>query len=231
MKRQPGILRSRWIFGIALSLGTITTTPAFGQLIGNRTIGSPIGPSAQRTGGSLPGGTLGMASSSAPAAFGGSLQSGNNRFIRGNRAKGDFVGSNRTDQSGFVGNEQALGVGRVSTTTDSLKVETKAQRINRPLPPQPAKGMYYPRLVLESETPEKLLVENIDLRESEAKPEIVERLRGIANVSIAMRGRTAILRGTVDSEGQSELLERVLSFEPSVDRIQNELRVLNASSQ
>ncbi len=231
MKQQPSISRSQWIFGIALSIGTLATTPAYGQLIGNRAIGSPIGPSAQRTGGSLPGGTLGMASSSAPAAFGGSLQSGNNRFIRGNRAKGDFVGSNRTDQSGFVGNEQALGVGRVSTTTDSLKVETKSQRINRPLPPQPAKGMYYPRLVLESESSKNIVAENIDLPETEAKPEIAERVRSIANVSIAMRGRTAILRGTVDSVGQSELLERVLSFEPSIDRIQNDLRVLSVLPQ
>ena len=41
----------------------------------------------------------------------------------------------------------------------------------------------------------------------------------------AMQGKTAILRGQVESEGDAKLAERVISLEPGVYAIQNELTV------
>ena len=138
------------------------------------------------------------------------------------RARQDFVGSNRADLSGFVGAGQALGVGRVASATENLRIETSKAKINRPLPLQPAKGMYYPRLEIDFErttSPED------SLREGPAAKETSERIAQFSagHATVTMSGSTAILRGTVYSVRESELLAQLLSFEPGIDRVKNEL--------
>lgn len=204
------------------------------QLFGNRTPGSsagsqirsPFGNSGQRSSfGAAP--SLGPANqSSAP----GGVLDGNERFVRGNRSRQDFVGGNRNDLSGFVGSEQAIGVGRVPAATDSFRLEaTKAARINRPLPTQPAKGMYYPRLALDLE-PNKL---NSSAQTASQPPvvdapvEIARRVQNVTgeNVQLFMAGDTAILKGTVASQRIADLAVSILSFEPGIDRVDNQLVV------
>ena len=207
---------------------------ACAQLIGNRSVGAPLSsPSQQRVPGipmapsqgavQVNAGGIGQASN-AIGSLGNRMQIDNTRFVRGNRSRQDFVGSNRTDLSGFVGAGQALGVGRVPSATDSLRIETSKAKINRPLPLQPAKGMYYPRLEFDFE---KASLQEELLRESPAGKEASDRVAqfsaGSANVT--MSGSTAILRGTINSVRTSELLEQLLSFEPGIDRVKNELVV------
>ena len=191
------------------------------QLIGNRTLGAPaLSLQQQRAG------TAAAATSAGGASVGATsgLQGANARYLRGNRSRQDFVGSNRTDLSGFVGSGQAIGVGRVPTTAETLRLETaKADRINRPLPPQPAKGMYYPRLSLESDSETSNMLPSIGPASQEVTERIAEFSKGRANVSMA--GTTAVLRGTVSSNREAELLAQLLSFEPGIDRVKNELVV------
>ncbi|MCY2984756.1 MAG: hypothetical protein NTY15_14125 [Planctomycetota bacterium] len=194
---------------------------ASAQMIGNRTLGAPALSLQQQRAGTAPttnapgGTTIGAASG---------LQGANARYLRGNRSRQDFVGSNRTDLSGFVGSGQAIGVGRVPTAAETLKLETtKADRINRPLPPQPAKGMYYPRLSLDSDSETSNELPSIGPASPAATERIVEFSKGRANVSMA--GTTAVLRGTVSSSREAELLAQLLSFEPGIDRVKNELVV------
>ncbi len=194
---------------------------ATAQLVGNRTLGSPALSLQQQRAGTAPT-TAAPGGTSVGAASG--LQGANARYLRGNRSRQDFVGSNRTDLSGFVGSGQAIGVGRVPTAAETLKLETsKADRINRPLPPQPAKGMYYPRLTLESASETSSELPNIGPASPSATERIAEFSKGRANVS--MSGTTAILRGTVASSREAELLAQLLSFEPGIDRVKNELVV------
>ena len=208
------------------------------QLFGNRTPGSsagsqmrsPFGNSGQRS-------SLGAAPSLGPAdqssAPGGVLD-GNERFVRGNRSRQDFVGGSRNDLSGFVGSEQAIGVGRVPAATDSFRLEaTNAARINRPIPMQPSKGMYYPRLVLDLE-PNKLnssaqTASHATVVDApvDAPVEIVRRVKNVTgeSVQLFMAGDTAILKGTVASQRIADLAISLLSFEPSIDRVDNQLVV------
>ena len=54
--------------------------------------------------------------------------------------------------------------------------------------------------------------------------ERVEQVSG-GNVNVVMSGNTAILRGTVNSVRTSELLTQLLSFEPGINGVKNELVV------
>jgi hypothetical protein len=200
---------------------------ANGQLIGNRTVGNAPGniqqtpPSGRLGAGSF----TGMGANSGPMGPGGmnlgTTQGGiqtNGRFVRGNRARGDFVGSNRTELKGFVGSGQALGVGRVASAVENLKVETRAARINRPLPAQPKKGMYYPRLELDlssQNTPEPIPVTqfNQDLQRRVAKVAGFEP-------KVTVDGRTAILDPSSLPAESVELIKTLLTFEPGIDRVE-----------
>lgn len=59
------------------------------------------------------------------------------------------------------------------------------------------------------------------------------RLSGLENpnISVAVEGRTAILKGTVPSANDRLVLERLLLLEPGVDKVQNELVVAGSSGQ
>ena len=147
---------------------------------------------------------------------------GSERFIRGNRSARDFVGSDRNEQSGFVGSGQAIGVGRVRSATEGLRIESSNVTIlNRPLPPQPAKGSYYPRLQIAFSVQDS----KISTSEVAAEERLYLRIAGVTgnNAQLTLSGRTAILRGTVESARAAELAEQLLSFEPGIDRVQNEL--------
>lgn len=224
--------------GILAGLSQLEYSQA--QLIGNRNVGSAPGGIQQST----PGGRLGNRPSSFRTPTGGAggfpqpnpaaaqnaggannpggLARQDSRFIRGNRQKGDFVGSNRTELKGFVGATQAVGVGTAPVAANNVRVETGSLRTNRPLPPLSKSGMYYPKLDLNS------LVED---QESEwiANPrrfeQLQERVRERTNsvVSIRSEAGEVVVQGEVMSKRESELIETIIGFEPGVDRVRNEL--------
>ena len=248
--------RNVWIAGISVAIGIcVQSESSQAQLIGNRTVGATPGSIQRSTAGGRMGanpssvrnrvaGTPGFANPPNPGGIpggnaGGSASPGSNnpgglarqdsRFIRGNRQRGDFVGSNRTDLTGFVGSTQAVGVGNAPSATSTLRIETGSTRPNRPLGPLGKKGMYYPKLDLESldqGEPELLSPAN-------QFGEIQERLRqqGNPGIQVGLESGVAVLRGEVATERDSELIEAMLGFEPGVDRIRNELRVRGARYQ
>lgn len=224
----------------ALAVLTALQTTAQAQLFGNQNIGnspgtqmrSPFGNSGQGNRGAAP--SLGPAFGQSPvgaavgqaAAAGPGMLDGNERFVRGNRSRQDFVGTARNDLTGFVGAGQAIGVGRVPAATDSFRLEaTNAARINKPLPKQPAKGMYYPRLVLDLES--KTTDLNSQSVAVAASPEIQRRVKnaGGEKVEVLINGATVILKGSVDSIRAADLVVNVLSFEPGIDSVDNQLTV------
>lgn len=232
------MIRSRCPFYVSLLIAAMNVSVqpeiAVAQLIGNRAVGAPLSsPTQQRAPGvstaPAQGGVQANASgigqaSNAIGSLGNRMRIDNTRFVRGNRSRQDFVGSNRADLSGFVGVGQALGVGRVPSATENLRIETSKAKINRPRPLQPAKGMYYPRLEIDFE---KKSPQEASLREGPAGKEASDRVAQFSsgNAKVTMSGSTAILRGTVNSVRASELLVQLLSFEPGIDRVKNELVV------
>lgn len=198
----------------------------YAQLIGNIPVSRPTSSIQQRPANSLtPNIGTGLVGGLSPLSPSLTLQNGPKRYLRGNRSRLDFVGSNRTDLSGFVGAEQALGVGIVPSAADSLRLETtKSANINKPLPVQPAKGLYYPRLEIAFDSVPK---QRELLSVGDASMNIRERVAQVSggNVNVVMSGNTAILRGTVNSVRTSELLTQLLSFEPGINGVKNELVV------
>lgn len=49
--------------------------------------------------------------------------------------------------------------------------------------------------------------------------------KNLQNVQVTMQGRTAVIRGEVESAEDGKLVERLLSLEPGIDAIKNELTI------
>jgi hypothetical protein len=217
----------RMTLGAFLASVLVQQERAFAQLIGNRPVSNPTSSAQQRPANNpnTPGMGSGLTGGLSPLSPTLTLQNGPKRYLRGNRSRLDFVGSNRTDLSGFVGSEQALGVGGVPSAADSLRLETtRNAKTNKPLPAQPAKGMYYPRLEIAFDTTPS---QGELLPVGDASMDIRERVAQVSggSVNVMMSGNTAILRGTVSSVRTSELLTQLLTFEPGVNGVKNELVV------
>lgn len=157
------------------------------------------------------------------------MLSGNERFLRGNRSRRDFVGSNRSDQTGFVGAQQALATGRVPSATEGLRIDrTNPNRVNRPMAPQPTRGMYYPKLDVDLSL-SNAESQTIRARSEEIEVRLQERLQRIGGpeTQFTIDRSVAILRGRVDSRATAELLEQLVRFEPGIEAVQNELQFDN----
>lgn len=207
--------------GLFLLVALCLSESAWGQMFGSRTVGRPLGNTSSR---------LGSAAGQGSAIGAANLVDGSERFLRENRSRNDFVGSDRRDTGGFVGSQQALGAGRVRAATEGLQIETTdASRINRPLPAQPTKGIYYPRLEIGFELAPKQESVERSLREDRVGlSRANERLRRIANsdVDLDIVAGVATLRGQVDSQRTRELMETIAGFEPGIRAVRNELMVV-----
>jgi hypothetical protein len=183
---------------------------AHAQLFGDRRVGAPM--TAQPGGAAQNPGNL----------------TGSERYLRGNRSRRDFVGADRSEATGFVGATQAIGVGRVPAATETFRLEsTNPARINRPVPPLPAKGMYYPRLEIDFATVPRSQSDLIIATTDRLQKRIQQTLGDGARLTID--GRTARLDGIVDSAQAAELAEILVSFEPGIDQVENRLHVLPSS--
>lgn len=221
--------------GLMLLLGCVCldASVAEAQMFGQRSVGGTLRRQA----------SPGQKAAAATEAATGQIE-GSERFLRENRARGSFVGSDRKEQAGFVGSQQALGSGRVQAATESLKAEADpTARINPPLPPLGPKAMYHPRLVIE---PNSLVLRSMETRgpsgRSAAQAQIdleegvialappdkyrvtaeqrLERLTG-GKVQLQRQGDVAILIGEVDSLDEFEKIKILLSFEPGIYRFDN----------
>ena len=150
---------------------------------------------------------------------------GSERFLRDNRGRRAFVGGDRSEQQGFVGSEQALGTGRVRTSVDSLReFRDRSSRINRPVESPAADELYLPRLIIDFTTDGL----SGPLPAAEVQHHLNRYLEAIdgPSISVSVVNRRATLRGAVNAEEDASRLEILLSFEPGIDEIVNELVVV-----
>ena len=206
-------LNSTQLCLVLLSL-LLSAESAQAQLFGNRSVGSPL---RSRTS---------PMSNMSNQETTGQLQ-GTERFVRGNRSRNDFVGSDRGELSGFVGSQQAIGVGRVRTTAEDFRVEAANTRnMNRAIPAQPTKGMYYPRLKMPSIETARRTHRNALLH-----PKLTTRVQRILGdgVSVRVRDRVAILEGTANSTAKLRLLQTMLLFEAGIDEVRTSMLDARAS--
>ena len=184
---------------------------AAGQLFGPRQLGRPLTRQA------------------APGMLGGiggavGTMTGNERFFRGNRRRTDFVGTDQRDVQGFVGLQQARGVGGVPSTTAGLRPELdRDARINQPIEPVKQTGVYHPKLQIAFETPRPSAVKQAAQLQAELMAS--ERLSPTNQLEVSVAGRTAILRGEVTSARERDLAELAALVEPGISAVKNELVV------
>ena len=182
--------------------------PAWAQLFGARSFGRPL---SRRPGPGIEAQT-----------DSGSIQ-GNERFLRGNRSRADFVGADRVETRRFIGLYQGNQARSVRTAVEGL-VERRAATtaLNQPRGPLKA-GELVERLSLDDEFPPTerwINAEEMSQRLSGA----LSRL-GDTTIEVSVAGRKAILRGAVASAKEREMAAMIVSFEPGISEVQNHLVV------
>jgi hypothetical protein len=150
---------------------------------------------------------------------------GRERFLRQNRRPFDFVGPSVLDLERFIGAIQARAPRTpVPPTTEGLRRRIdRTEAVNTPLPPLPRGNQYYPRLEITALTaPSPAGGPNPNALETLVRS---TQLSETSRIVVWMEDRTAILLGEVPSARDRDLVELVLSFEPGISAIQNELAV------
>ncbi len=206
--------RSVALVAIAFLASTSVAETAHAQLFGARSLGKPLTRRSPAAG----------AGASAMEAAG--TVQGNERFLRGNRSRNEFVGSDRDSQQGFVGSGQAIGVGRVRTSVDSLREPPdRSAQINRPLAPLAARTMYYPRLSISaSDMATPSYASSVVIKRDEKLESRLSEAAG-SNIQVSHQGGRTVIRGFVESESMVEKLRILASFEPHIDNIESQLVV------
>ncbi len=149
--------------------------------------------------------------------------SGDRRFVRGARAAGDFVGTDRGEAAGFVGNTLARNDGQVPASVTGLR-EQPTVRVNRPRG-RTTSGLY----------PERLSVA-FRVRDAEAAavtPETsaaLERIRAAGSateirITRNPTERSAVLTGSVPTEHDRRIAELLVMFEPGLETVTNDLQL------
>ncbi|MBN1855173.1 MAG: BON domain-containing protein [Pirellulales bacterium] len=149
---------------------------------------------------------------------------GRERFLRHNRQRNAFVGRDRTEQSSFVGQQQASVTGQVPTSVEGRQARYQqnaninALRINESLP-----GIYQPRLAIG--------FSYLPRMSNEVGASISDVLNGSSRItrlgplSVSIDDRIATLQGVVATDEDRRLAEVLARFEPGVSEVVNQLVV------
>ena len=206
------------VFLIVLPLMSLAIQPDVtqAQLFGSgRQLGQPFGASRQTTAQRRAGENVAAQTQTA-----GSVQ-GNERFLRDNRRRGDFVGSDRSDTNGFVGSQQGRTTGSVLTSTAGIRPRVdRSRQINRPIPRLRRNQRYYPALQPEFEVSGVRLPEML-----QTELENPAHFSNSNRYEVLVEGRLAILRGVVADARQKDLAALLVSFEPGISEVRNELQI------
>lgn len=147
---------------------------------------------------------------------------GTEKFVRGNRTAGDFVGAGDTEESGFVGASQASPAAGATDSVTGLAEQT-TPLVNIPKRRR-ATGIYAERLTIgfESHGHGGIRLPGADSLSKQFNRIISDR--GY-QVQVLPGGSMAKLTGTVESQQQKRIAELLVLFEPGISIVENELRV------
>jgi hypothetical protein len=202
----PFLSRIGLMWKLALSLAVLLAAQASAnaQLFGSRSIGGPI-----------------QGRSGVPSQTG-RIQ-GNERFLRENRGRAEFVGADQRDTRSFVGSEQGRTSGRIMSATAGLRAPDKTQQRNRPLGYPDSDEMYHPRLTVAATVPPTAAtVAHRFQQELTRSDYFSSRCR----FEVSVVDRQVSLQGEVTSAREADLAELLALFEPGISSVRNNLRVL-----
>ena len=197
-----------------------------GGMFGSRNIGGGVSGGTRTLGGSSIAGGMGGAGGigqNMPANVG--QVDASDRFVRGNRQAGEFVGAGTEDVQNFIGALQAGAAGRGAGPLAAITNRGGgANRGGRAAGRGQTDIRMSLRVAFEYPRPNSSQVSTALVQRLERLPQI-ETLPGL-EVSID-RG-TATLRGMVATQRARELAERLIRLEAGIWRVQNELMVAAA---
>jgi hypothetical protein len=194
---------------LILSLAMLTQcSQALGQMFGGRQVGRPIdrqpGPGSNQQGmGDM---TLG------------SPLEGTERFIRGARDAGDFVGTTLDEAQTFVG-QVAAGAQTVDVEPAFIPVlqPDMARVLNRPIRIRSPNSLMEPRLQIAFGFAPEAIVQREETTQIALDRALASHFGNQFEVSVA--GLTATLRGVVRDEQQRKLAELMCLMEPGVSQV------------
>lgn len=192
------------IFAAALLLALAGGSQvAEAQLFGQRNLGTPLSRRPK------PGTDVGAAS-------------GSERYIRGNRDKADFVGSDSRDPATFVGVAGGTTAGSVATAVEGIRPrQFNNARMNPVLPQRRTNQMYEPRLEIGFPVQERPSASTMA-----RLSQVLQTPDGrFDRVEVHVTNRVATLKGNVDSPADRSLAETLVQFEPEISGVRNELQV------
>jgi hypothetical protein len=201
----------KWSLYLALVSGwLVVAADAEAQMFGSRTLGQTLARRAR------PG--------AAPTVEGTGTLSGGERFLRTNRRRTDFVGSDALEMGRFIGRVRGMTRGPVESSLTGFTVE-QAPSANRPTAAAALRRppVYPPRLELAE--PVIGPVPQVVHRRLEA---LLQRCPGLGlygPVEVSVEGGTAILRGVAASARDAEVAALVVAMEPGIAAVQNDLTI------
>ena len=149
---------------------------------------------------------------------------GTERFYRGNREAGDFVGADLGDTGTFVGAQQVkeLTPQEIQSAVSDLSIPTGPDA-NRVQPQQSRARMYEPRLRVNFpfSPPAPRKVSSTLVRRLESALSMTQ----LGRIEVSLEDGTATLRGEVASERERNLARLLILFEPGISDVRNELTV------
>lgn len=229
----------RAVAALAFVLVVATGVEAQQQgLFGDRSVGSGLakprssGPRNSRPG-SFSGSRSGSSSGSGTvreSTSGNTVGSitGSERFIRGNRAAGDFVGSDSGDRRAFVGSQAGETSGVIqSAITGTLVRGSTIATVNRTRVRAPAPTMYEARLriAFDFNRPSKVAAG----RSATRQLKLSRAIDPTSSIEVSVAGSTATLRGVVGSQREKRLAEMLMLFEPGISSVKNELAIASST--
>lgn len=201
-----------WVLSITASLTVLSDGSASAQMFGNRSLGNSLGP---------------RPSPGIQAESTGTI-SGSERYIRGNRQRGNFIGTDTRDPRRFIGVTEGSTTGTVPPTTVGLRVPPPiTSSVNQPRQPRNRAELYDPKLEVGFE----IIPRDTQLVQQEIARHLQEdsaRDR-FGQIEVSLEGETATMRGTVASANDRSVAEALVLFEPGVRTVKNELVVRPAA--
>jgi len=184
-----------------------------------------------RSGGGMNSGMNNMMGQNGQMQLGtGGATTGSERFMRGNRQSGNFVGSDLNEVSQFFSNltggrggTGGLNVGGPQANNRGNDFNAQSQQQTSNIVPHRLVVAFPVGRTFTGSTPAITTATSraITLR-------ALGRLQTQAPLSVELQNRTAILRGVVATGHDRVLAEKLTLLEPGIDRVQNELTVAEA---
>ena len=207
--------------GGGTSMGATSGGGSSSGTFGSRTTGSGVSSGSRSFSGSGGGAN---AANMDPAGAGAGQITGNERFMRGNRQAGQFVGSDSGDAASFIGaltggqNGGGLFGGLTGLTGGNNRRNNQAnngRNNNSTKKTMPVRvQVAFTHAALASGKVSAVLTRRL------------ARVPTLSGLGLDLTGRTAVLRGLVATDHDRDLAEQLVRLEPGISVVQNDLLVV-----